>query len=111
MAETSPNAAGTRVIVQVFENRDAESLKHMALALITHPQTIALLGSRDQETARLVFARSADAEGDMNALMREACALLEGRGGGRPDFAQGGGHNVEKLNEAMESAARSLSKD
>ena len=34
---------------------------------------IALLGSRDKEAARLVFARSADATGDMNTLMREAC--------------------------------------
>ncbi len=109
MGEASLNAAGTRIVSQIFESRDAESLKHLALALITHPHTIALLGSRDQETARLVFARSGDADGDMNALMRDACTMLEGRGGGRPDLAQGGGHKVEKLGEAMEIAARSLS--
>jgi len=109
VAKAAPDTAGTRVVAEVFENRDAESLKHLALALITRPRTIALLGSRDGETARLVFARSTDGKGDMNALMREACSLLEGRGGGRPDFAQGGGHKVEKLSEAMNIAARSLS--
>src|SRR5687767_12420018 len=62
-----------RVIAQIFNDRDAESLKRLALALVRHPGTIALLGSRDKENARLVFARSADAVGDMNALMREAC--------------------------------------
>lgn len=109
IAENSADSDGASVIVRVFENRDAESLKHLAHALIAHPHTAVLLGSRDQETARLVFARSADSPGDMNALMREACGMLEGRGGGRPDFAQGGGHKVEKLSEALEIAARSLS--
>lgn len=108
LANTLPNSAGTRVIAQVFDNRDAESLKHLALALIAHPHTVALLGSRDNDAARLVFARSADANGDMNVLMREACALLDGRGGGKPDMAQGGGKNVEKLGEALDLAAKSL---
>jgi alanyl-tRNA synthetase len=111
IAATSLNNSNTRIIARVFQAREAESLKQLALALITHPRTIALLGSRDNETARLVFAKSADTEGDMNLLMREACALLEGRGGGKPDLAQGGGHNVDKLEEAIDIAARSLSKE
>jgi len=85
------------VVLHVFEGRAAESLKKVAHALIAHPNTIALLASRDKDTARLVFARSGDASGDMSALMREACAMLEGRGGGKPDLAQGGGKNVDKL--------------
>ncbi|MDX6575459.1 MAG: alanyl-tRNA synthetase [Blastocatellia bacterium] len=99
---------GTRVIVKVFDDRGADSLKQLALALITHPNTVALLGSRDGDTARLVFARSADAAGDMNTLMRAACSLIDGRGGGKPDLAQGGGKNLEKLGEAIDQAASSL---
>src|SRR6185436_17290213 len=90
---------GPRVVAHVFEDRDAEFLKRVAHTLVASPQTIALLGSREKDTARLVFARSADAPGDMNVLMREACALLDGRGGGKSDMAQGGGKNVEKLRE------------
>jgi alanyl-tRNA synthetase len=101
-------SAGTRVITHVFEARDAEFVKKVAHSLIANAKTIALLGSRDKEAARLVFARSADAAGDMNATMREACALLDGRGGGKPELAQGGGKNVARLSEAIDRAAQSL---
>ena len=116
-SKNSPDSAGfktsdpkttSHLITKIFEQRDAESLKHLALALIAHPHVIALLASRDKEAARLVFARSADETSDMNLLMREACLLLEGRGGGKPDLAQGGGKNVEKLEEAFAQAVRVL---
>jgi alanyl-tRNA synthetase len=96
------------IVAKLFSERDADSLKHLALALVAHPNTIALLGSRDDATARLVFARSSDASGDMNSLMRGACLIIGGRGGGKPDMAQGGGKNVEKLSEAIEHASSLL---
>ncbi|MDQ5844117.1 MAG: DHHA1 domain-containing protein [Acidobacteriota bacterium] len=108
LASTSSNAADVRVVCEIFENRDAEALKRLALALIAHPNAIALLGSRDKEAGRLVFAKSADAPGDMNVLMREACAMLDGRGGGKPDLAQGGGKNIDKLEAAIDQAVKSL---
>jgi alanyl-tRNA synthetase len=110
-SSTPDSSSEARVINRVFNDRDAESLKHLALALIAHPKVVALLGSRDGDTARLIFARSADAPGDMNILMRRACVIIGGRGGGRPDMAQGGGNNVEKLDEMLNSAISSLRKE
>jgi alanyl-tRNA synthetase len=108
LATTPRNTAGLRVVSKSFAERDGESLKQLAHALIAHPGTVALLGSREREAARVVFARSADAPGDMNALMREACAALDGRGGGKPDLAQGGGKNVDQLADAISAAAQSF---
>ena len=99
LAAVAPNSEGLRVVTQIFASRDAESLKHTAQALIANPNTIALLGSREKDSARLVFARSADAPGDMNALMKEACAIVDGRGGGKI---------VEKLEDALAAARRAL---
>ncbi len=101
-------SSGIRVIAKVFDNRDAESLKHLAQALIAQAGVVALLGSRDRDTARLVFARSPDAPGDMNALMKQACEMLDGRGGGRPDMAQGGGKQVSRLEEAINTIRQAL---
>jgi alanyl-tRNA synthetase len=109
IAEAASKGSNTStVIAKVFDDRSAESLKQLALALISHPHTIALLGSRDGDSARLVFARSVDAAGDMNALMRQACSIIDGRGGGKPDMAQGGGKNCEQLSEAIRSAEHEL---
>ena len=102
---TSESAAA--VIVKIFEDRSADSLKHLALALTAHPGVVALLGSRDGAAARLVFARAADAPGDMNALMRQACELIDGRGGGNSALAQGGGKNVNVLEAALAAARQS----
>jgi len=107
-AETEPDGTGTRIIARTLEGHDAEWLKKLAHALIARPNTIVLLGSRDGETARLVFARSENTKGDMSLLMREACATLEGRGGGKPDMAQGGGKNVQQLDGVLEQAASKL---
>jgi len=106
LASVKSTTQGVKVVSQIFDKRDAESLKHLAMALIQHPNTVALLGSRDHDVARLVFAKGEDAPGDMNALMRQACELLDGRGGGKPDMAQGGGKNVGKLEKALVAAAR-----
>jgi hypothetical protein len=38
----------------------------------------------------------------MNTLMRAACERLGGRGGGKPDFAQGGGSKLSELDKALE---------
>ena len=108
-AERLLATAQNGVVTRVFNGRDAESLKKLAHALIATPGTIALLGSRDKDAARLVFARSTDAPGDMSSLMREACAMLDGRGGGKPELAQGGGKNVDKLFDAITHAANSVS--
>ena len=107
-AEKLLAAASEGVVHHIFDNRDAESLKKLAHALTAKPGVVALLASRDKDTARLVFARSSDAPGDMSALMREACATLDGRGGGRPEMAQGGGKNIARVSEVIATAFQKL---
>ena len=105
LAAATDSSERPRVIVRVFEQRDFEELKLLAHHLVAHPRTLALLASREDSTARLVFARSADLETDVGQLMRQATSILGGRGGGRPDFAQGGGTYSDLLESILSDLA------
>lgn len=93
-----------------FEERTPDDLKYLAQRLIARPQTVALLGSGrvGGEKGHLVFARSGDLNIHVGALLRQACEVIGGRGGGRPDFAQGGGPDGGRVAEALDAAAREL---
>jgi len=68
----------------------------------------ALLAAIEDGRAHLVFARPKGAEGPaMGVLLKEALAVLGGKGGGGPDFAQGSGA-PEKLDDALALAAHRL---
>ncbi|MGH9937235.1 MAG: alanyl-tRNA editing protein [Blastocatellia bacterium] len=104
LIEATGAVDGSRIVSRVFEDRDIEELKLLAHRLVDGDNVVALLAVKEDETARLVFARSANLSADMNALMRAACERLGGRGGGKPDFAQGGGSKASELDSALEAA-------
>ena len=68
----------------------------------------ALLAAVEDGRAHLVFARPKGTAGPaMGALLKESLAILGGKGGGGPDFAQGSGA-PEKLDDALSHAAHKL---
>ncbi|HSE98555.1 MAG TPA: DHHA1 domain-containing protein [Blastocatellia bacterium] len=97
-----------KIIEAVFEDRDVEELRMLASKIVSSEQAISLLGTRDENAARIVFACSASLDQDMGRLLAEACQRLGGRGGGKPDLAQGGGPQKERLDEAIANAAQKL---
>jgi alanyl-tRNA synthetase len=100
--------AGVRVVRRAFSGREAKSVRALASRLAEGESCLALLGSAG-EKATLVFARSGDLALDVRPLLDAACAVVGGRGGGQPGFAQGGGPQVERLDEALEAAYRAWS--
>jgi alanyl-tRNA synthetase len=70
---------------------------------------VALVGGVDGDRAHLCFARPRGPGPDLGAALREAVALLEGKGGGSPDLAQGGGPRAGALADALERARAATS--
>jgi alanyl-tRNA synthetase len=77
----------------------------LASKIVETEPAIALLATRQADGARLVFARSTSLSEDMGKLMAEACETLGGRGGGRPNLAQGGAPSAERIDQAIQTAA------
>ena len=99
-----------RIIRAAPETFDAGDLRALANRLIEGGGIIALLGIPG-EASQLLFARSADLPYDMNPAIRAAFAALgDGRGGGRPDFVQGGGATATagQLMDAFAAAEAAL---
>ena len=98
---------GLRIVVQKMGSADIEELLKAA-ALLAEQDYVALLGS---ETGKLVAAvgQSGLAKGvKADSIIKAAARALGGGGGGKPDLAQGGGPDVEKLDEALAAGSEAL---
>ncbi len=91
----------SHIIIQIYDDRSFDELKLLAHQLVKADSVIALLAVKENDLARLAFARSANLSAEMGTLMREACQLLDGKGGGTSDFAQGGGTNLAELENVL----------
>lgn len=98
-----------RVVQACFAERAPDDLKHLAQRLVAYPQTVALLAVGEAgHKGFFTFARSADLDLHMGTLVRQACQVIGGGGGGRPAFAQGGGPEGGRTAQALDAAFQSL---
>ncbi len=98
----SAAAPERRLIVQAIE-ATSERAKKLAQALRERPGAIVLLAARG-ERPQLIFARADDVPLNMGEVLRAAAAAAGGRGGGRPEWAQGGAPTNEGLAAALTAA-------
>ncbi len=82
--------SGMRVVAAAFHERPMPQLQRLAQQIASgDPAAVALLASGGTKT-QVVFARRADVSVEMNRLLRETLAPVNGKGGGNPQIAQGG---------------------
>ena len=98
--------AGVKVLVLNLADADAKSLRDTADQFKNKLGTaVVLLAAVEDDKVALVASVTQDITAKVKAgdLMRYVAEQLGGKGGGRPDMAQGGGTNVAALNAALES--------
>ena len=89
--EASGLLAKGNVIVESLDGWDAPGIKSIATAAAAvNPQAVVVLFTTSTP-AQVVIARGADAGVDAGALLKQLAAKFGGKGGGKPDLAQGGG--------------------
>jgi alanyl-tRNA synthetase len=101
--------SSARVVRAELPGRKPDDLKHLAQRLVAQERTVALLAAGGAgQKGFFTFARSGDLDLHMGNLVRQACQVIGGGGGGRPAFAQGGGPQGEGIGQALDEAFRSL---
>jgi alanyl-tRNA synthetase len=102
-------AAGVRVLARAVEGLDAAGMRHLSdtlLARLNGSGVVVLGRSGDDGKVSLIVRSSADLMKRVPAgqVIKEIAPIVGGRGGGKPDMAEGGGNQPEKLAEALEAS-------
>jgi len=97
---------GVKVIAREFEAGSPKDLRESGDRIKDKLGSgIVLLGAGIEGKAMLTCIVTKDLRGNFHAgeIIRELSGIVGGKGGGRPDMAQGGGNQPEKLGEAFEA--------
>lgn len=93
------------LIHKIFTSSDSKYISNLASEIVKNDNIITLFALKSEEKTNLIFACSKNIKGiKMGDILKEAIAIIDGRGGGSPFLAQGGGKNVEKTEAAINTA-------
>ncbi|MBL4826910.1 MAG: alanine--tRNA ligase [Spongiibacteraceae bacterium] len=106
LASQAVEVNGVKVLAAVVEGANAKSLRDTVDQLKNKlGSAVVLLAAVEGDKISLTAGVSKDVTDRFKAgeLMREVASKVGGKGGGRPDMAQGGGNNPAALNDALAS--------
>jgi alanyl-tRNA synthetase len=113
--EATVEAGGVCIVKRDFgETTDADRMLRTATEIIKkNDATVTLFFGTDGKTCKLmVMAGETAVKKGINcgAIVKEAAPVMGGGGGGRPNFAQGGGTKPDKLKDAVVAAEETVKK-
>ena len=94
------NIDGLKVVVQKMGSADIDELLKAA-TLLADQDCVVLLGSMTGKLVAAVGKSGLEKGIKAGNIIKAAAKALGGGGGGKPDLAQGGGPNVERIEEAL----------
>lgn len=107
LLEKAEEINGVKVLAARVEAKDAKTLREMGDFLRDRLGSgVVILATAADGKAQLLAMVTRDLASKLHAgkIIQELAPLVGGRGGGRPEMAQGGGPRVEGLKEALKKA-------
>jgi alanyl-tRNA synthetase len=94
-------------VSKVFEGRTIQELQKLARLIASQSENAdVILINETADKLQFVCARGADSESDMKNLSAELLQRINGKGGGNPQFAQGGGEKLMSGEDLLQYALR-----
>ncbi len=100
-------AGGVKVLAREASGLDAAGMRQLSDTLLARINSgIVVLGRSSDGKVSLIVRTSPDLAKRVPAgqVIKELAPIVGGRGGGKPDMAEGGGSQPEKLAEALEAS-------
>ncbi|MGP4060531.1 alanyl-tRNA editing protein [Halobacillus sp. H74] len=83
---------GDKVIQRVFKDYPIKTLQSLGKVIIEEaPDAYLIFISEQNDQLQFVLAHGTDINRNMNDVAKQILPLIEGKGGGKPNFVQGGG--------------------
>lgn len=105
--DESREIAGVKVIGKVVDGLDANGMRQLSDTLLARLKSgVVVIGRKDESKAGIIVRVSDDLTARVKAgsVIKEIVPIVGGKGGGRPDMAEGGGSEPEKLTDAIEAS-------
>ncbi len=107
------DVAGIKVLGKIVEGLDANGTRQLSDTLLSRMKSgVVVLGRKDDGKVSIIVRVSDDLTGKIKAgnVIKEIIPIVGGRGGGKPDMAEGGGSEPDKLSEAIDASYGAIEK-
>ncbi len=101
------DVAGVKVLGKIVEGLDANGTRQLSDTLLSRMRSgVVVIGRKEEGKVSIIVRVSDDLTGKIKAgnVIKEIIPIVGGRGGGKPDMAEGGGSEPEKLGEAIDAS-------
>jgi alanyl-tRNA synthetase len=105
--DESREIAGVSVVAREASGLDSAGMRQLSDTLLARIKSgVVVLGRSSDGKVSLIVRTSPDLTGRVPAgkVIKELAPIVGGKGGGKPDMAEGGGSQPEKLAEALEAS-------
>ena len=107
--DEAKDIAGVKVLAKTVEGLDANAGRQLSDTLLARLKSgVVVLGRKDDGKVGIIVRVSDDLTDRVKAgnVIKEIAPIVGGKGGGKPDMAEGGGTEPDKLAEAIDASYR-----
>jgi alanyl-tRNA synthetase len=98
---------GVKVTAKIVDGLDKGGMRHLSDTLLAKMKSgVVVLARTEEDKVSFIVRVSDDLTDKIKAgkIVQEIAPIVGGRGGGKPDMAEGGGTDASKLNDALEAS-------